>query len=596
MLRFLIIINIFFIFGSVHGRIEEEEGLRYTITLSEPLESTLEWDYNENDKTELIFRWNITLINGYSGLLAFSNHDVDTNNLDVIIYGNDNQIYNGYTDDESLLYIPKNDIELKYRIENKESIENGRKHKITIRIKRPLDTCDEEQRNYIIDHGTINLLTGSLTDEDFQTLKHQNEVKVDVKRMSLTLQRAQLLKSQVVYPPIPDDAPHLDYLNQDVLIPDDETTYWCTRFELPSFIMEQPHHIIRFDGVISPQSEGIVHHMELFHCDVDPDMQIPAYNGRCTSEEKPMGLTPCRRVIGAWAYGAANFFYPDVAGGIIGGSRTSHFLVLEVHFNNPYLKKGIIDQSGIRIYYTPKLRKYDAGIMEVGLEYNPKNSVPPRSTAFRVSGYCNSECTQVGLPSKGIVIFASQLHTHLNGIQTFTRVVKRDGRIITLNIDRHYSPHFQEIRLLPKPIKIERGDTIIHTCIYNTENRTNMTFGGYGINDEMCVNYMHYYPRSSLELCKTSIRDDALNRFFQAMKKYFHAKTNVDQTIYENYESIHWTPMTSSILQTLYEEAPIHLSCNGSDGNYLPKYNWQNDYFPQEPEQRDVPLDTAQCK
>jgi dopamine beta-monooxygenase len=259
--------------------------------------------------------------------------------------------------------------------------------------------------------------------------------------------------------------------------------------------------------------------MELFHCDVDLKTKIPAYNDVCTSEQKPMGLQPCRRVIGAWALGATNFTYPEEAGGLIGGPKTSPYLVLEVHFNNPYLKKGIIDRSGIRIYYTSKLREYAAGIMEVGLEYNPKNSIPPKVESFRISGYCASECTQASLPRNGITVFASQLHTHLTGVQAFTRIIKKNGDIVTLNIDRHYSPHFQEIRLLPEPIPIERGDMILHTCIYNTEIRTNMTFGGYGINDEMCVNYMHYYPRSELELCKTSVRDDALEGFFNIMKQ-----------------------------------------------------------------------------
>ncbi len=316
-----------------------------------------------------------------------------------------------------------------------------------------------------------------------------------------------------------NEDPHIDFLNQNIRIPNVETTYWCTRFELPSDIMKKPHHIIRFDGIISPQSEGVVHHMELFHCNVDPDRKIPAYNDVCTSEQKPMGLTPCRRVIGAWAFGAANFTYPKEAGGFIGGPKTSPFLVLEVHFNNPYLKKDIIDQSGIRIYYTSELRKYDAAIMEVGLEYNAKNSIPPQTSAFRISGYCNGECTQVSLPEGGITVFASQLHTHLNGIQVFTRIIRKNGDIVVLNVDRHYSPHFQEIRLLPKPIQIERGDMILHTCIYNTEIHTNMTFGGYGIKDEMCVNYMHYYPKSELELCKTSVKDGALDGFFEIMKQ-----------------------------------------------------------------------------
>ena len=415
-------------------------------------------------------------------------------------------------DEDSLLSLPKIPDALKYKAD-----QNGKRGQYTIRIIRPLDTCDKQ--SYIIDRGTVHLLTGAMRREDFQTLKQGKKLRVDVQRMNLTLQRVQLLKSQVTFKPVDHDEPHLDYLNQDVLIPDVETTYWCTRFELPAFIMKEPHHIIRFDGLVSPQSEGVVHHMELFHCDVDPRTKIPPFNQVCTSEQKPMGLTPCRRVIGAWAMGATNFTYPDKSGGRIGGRNSSTFLVLEVHFNNPYLKKGIIDRSGIRLYYTRQLREFDAGIMEVGLEYNAKNSMPPQSKAFRVSSYCASECTRAALPSGGITVFASQLHTHLTGVQVFTRIVRKDGRIETLNADRHYSPHFQEIRLLPEPIRIEPGDAILHTCIYNTESRTNMTFGGYGIRDEMCVNYMHYYPRSGLELCKTSVRDDQLDEFFRTMNE-----------------------------------------------------------------------------
>ena len=83
-------------------------------------------------------------------------------------------------------------------------------------------------------------------------------------------------------------------------------------------------------------------------------------------------------------------------------------------------------------------------------------------------------------------------------------------------------------------------------------------------------------------------------------KNYFRfdfAETSRYQTIYENYQSIRWTPLTTAILETFYELAPIHLSCNGSDGHYSPKFDWKREYRPQEPDQRDVPLDTAsKCK
>ncbi|CAF1258809.1 unnamed protein product [Didymodactylos carnosus] len=373
---------------------------------------------------------------------------------------------------------------------------------------------------------------------------------------------------------ISNDEAHLDFRNLNVTIPDVETTYWCTRFELPPDIVKKPHHIIRFDGIISPQSEGVVHHMELFHCNVPAEKEVPKFNGPCTTEQKPMGLTECRRVTGAWPLGAANFIYPKEAGGTVGGRAQSRYVILEVHFNNPDLKSNIIDQSGIRIYYTPQRRKYDAAIMEVGLEYNSKNSIPPHLVTFRLSGYCLGPCTNVGLPETGITVFTSQLHTNSTGVQLFTRIMRTDGKIEILNIDRHYSPHFQEIRILQKPIQIYRNDTILHTCIYNTLQREKMTFGGYSIHDEMCVNYMHYYSKAELELCKTSVNDASLNVFFSAINKVDYAPTNTThKTVEENYKSIRWTPFTSAILQTFYEEAPIHLSCNGSNGNYLPGGN-----------------------
>ncbi len=195
-LLILFIIEIIFCMEFVHGQSEDEDELRYMVGLSEPLQSTLEWDYDENDETQLILRWKITLPNGYSGILAFSNYDLNTNQLDVIIFGGDEKLYNGYTDETSSLFLPENGVKLDYTVINSVTIENQRK-KYTIRITRPLDTCDRQHRNYIIDRGTTDLLTGLMTREDLQKIKQGKSIKFDVNRMNLTLQRVQLLKSQV---------------------------------------------------------------------------------------------------------------------------------------------------------------------------------------------------------------------------------------------------------------------------------------------------------------------------------------------------------------------------------------------------------------
>lgn len=55
---------------------------------------------------------------------------------------------------------------------------------------------------------------------------------------------------------------------------------------------------------------------------------------------------------------------------------------------------GIIDSSGIKLTYTPSLREYDAGVMELGLEYTDKMAIPPHQPDFSLTGYCVAECTR----------------------------------------------------------------------------------------------------------------------------------------------------------------------------------------------------------
>lgn len=56
---------------------------------------------------------------------------------------------------------------------------------------------------------------------------------------------------------------------------------------------------------------------------------------------------------------------------------------------------GRRDSSGIRLHYTATLRRFNAGIMELGLVYTPVMAVPPREEAFVLTGYCTDKCTQL---------------------------------------------------------------------------------------------------------------------------------------------------------------------------------------------------------
>lgn len=72
---------------------------------------------------------------------------------------------------------------------------------------------------------------------------------------------------------------------------------------------------------------------------------------------------------------------------------------------------GRRDSSGIRLHYTPSLRHYDAGIMELGLVYTPIMAVPPKQHAFYLSGYCSSKCTQAVRACVSCAIFGAVFAT-----------------------------------------------------------------------------------------------------------------------------------------------------------------------------------------
>ncbi len=65
-----------------------------------------------------------------------------------------------------------------------------------------------------------------------------------------------------------------------------------------------------------------------------------------------------------------------------------------VHINLSVFVTGRRDSSGIRLWYTPSLRRFDAGIMELGLVYTPVMAIPPRQRSFQLTGYCTAKCTQ----------------------------------------------------------------------------------------------------------------------------------------------------------------------------------------------------------
>ena len=169
---------------------------------------------------------------------------------------------------------------------------------VQIVFKRALDTCDDEtSADYVIETGTVHLV---------YFVKQTRRSSSDVTSSAATLwlfrpaldadvaetKQAQLLKSTFFDsdPAIghfdPASYEHFEVRTQNVRIPSDDTVYWCVAHKLDDALVKRKHHIVAYEGVIPPDSQGVVHHMELFHCESDPQRDADrSYNGKCLKTE-----------------------------------------------------------------------------------------------------------------------------------------------------------------------------------------------------------------------------------------------------------------------------------------------------------------------
>ncbi|EYC18682.1 hypothetical protein Y032_0026g1309 [Ancylostoma ceylanicum] len=116
------------------------------------------------------------------------------------------------------------------------------------------------------------------------------------------------------------------------------------------------------------------------------------------------------------------------------------------------------------------------------------------------------------------------------------------------------------------------GDVLSTTCVYETLNKNVMTLGGYGIEDEMCVNYIYYFPASEVEVCKSAVDNTTLHNFFE----HEHGILKWELPIHEKYESIDWTDENVLSLKELYTAAPLNMHCYRNDGTLFRNHpsNW----------------------
>nr|CAD7415206.1 unnamed protein product [Timema cristinae] len=265
-------------------------------------------------------------------------------------------------------------------------------------------------------------------------------------------------------------------------------------------------YYLQYEPLIQRGNEGFVHHMLLYECVEAPESTIlfesyVSHRGTaCYGPNMPAIWEKCLTPVLAWAIGSQGEMFPSHVGLPLAEDHRSTFFMLETHYDNPMFRSAV-DSSGVRVFYSNKLREYDGGMLVSGITVTPLHVIPPRQPQYHTVGYCNSLCTQRMFPQTGIKVVSVLLHSHLAGRKMKLRHIRDKQELSLIAKDDNYDFNYQQSRTLQTEVLVLPGDELITECAYQTLNRTDPTLGGYSTRQEMCLAFLLYYPRTSMASC-----------------------------------------------------------------------------------------------
>ncbi|XP_064084123.1 DBH-like monooxygenase protein 1, partial [Macrobrachium nipponense] len=378
-----------------------------------------------------------------------------------------------------------------------------------LRFSRPWYTCDSDGDLELNKEDTVRLIwaygDSDPVERDPMTIKYHSQK--GSKSLYLNEPRLRI-------PDLGEDVKTWELRSPNLRLPKDvATVYWCKLYKIPP--LPRKTHVIGYVPIISEDNIQHVHHILLYGCHLPEsdkyfEKWIGADGGQCFDPNMPVSWKYCSSLMVGWAVGGEGTFTPEHVGFPLGeehGGAT--YFMMELHYENPNLRKGIVDNSGLRIYYTEKLREHDAGIMILGLNVSPMQIIPPGQHWLSI-GHCSSDCTGQHLPGKGVNVFGALLHTHTLGRNMTLRHIRGHKELPVIMQDLNYDFNFQETRNLKEELVVLPGDSLIVECGLDSTSRSGPTFGGFGTYQEMCHSILYYYPRVDLTSCFSELSAKSL--------------------------------------------------------------------------------------
>ncbi|KAJ9462717.1 Tyramine beta-hydroxylase [Diplonema papillatum] len=271
-------------------------------------------------------------------------------------------------------------------------------------------------------------------------------------------------------------------LADNYVIPTQRTTYRNTAcVKVPGPVDGKYPYLVAFEPVVVVNNARYVHHM----------VAAAFTTENCTGSDSEKTTI----------YGIASAHSPYVLPGNVGFyTDTLRSVNVAIHYDNIGPDVGVVDNSGIRVFYTYTPREHSAGILQLGDPWvqDRGNLVNPDSDnpidGFSSYSYtCPSDCTnvwQTDYDTPNITVFGDMLHMHSYGVMMNTTFYSSSGADINRKAE-YYNFHTQQ-NMLFEPFVFQAGDSIGTTCSYKDEDELEF---GLGSDQEMCLHFVYYYPR-----------------------------------------------------------------------------------------------------
>ena len=237
-------------------------------------------------------------------------------------------------------------------------------------------------------------------------------------------------------------------------------------------------HIVGFEPKVT---DPHVHHYVVQVLD-NPSADDP--NDLCVEE-------PWDDMIWGWAPGGEPLNLPPEAG-FRSGQNGTVTIRFQVHYDNPLLQE-FTDNGGFDVLYTDQLRPNDAGIASFG-DIEPI-FIPAGEAAHEHVASCPASFTSANFGGP-LSVIGTWLHAHEFGSVLWGEVIPADGSDpYELGREDPYLFDYQTFKPV-EDVTLMPGDEIRTHCVYDNADGTSPVQGGPETQDEMCINFVLYYPKS----------------------------------------------------------------------------------------------------